>query len=115
MINFAGVKNKDMKKSMETKALGKQRETIELPVSIVGELTAMASAQGKTLKDFMEEVLIRVVKGVKNEKTANPSPSGDPWFDDPRNLEELQRGIDDAKAGRKKAYTMGEIKEMLGL
>jgi len=30
----------------------------------------------------------------------NPSPSGDPWFDDPRNLAMVEEGIRDLKSGR---------------
>lgn len=31
---------------------------------------------------------------------SNPSPSGDPWFDDLENIASLNRGIEEAKQGR---------------
>lgn len=30
----------------------------------------------------------------------NPSPSNDPYFNDPKNLDAIDRGIEDMKAGR---------------
>jgi hypothetical protein len=49
------------------------------------------------------------------EVYVNPSPSGDPWFDDPRNMEELERGIAEVKAGHVTRVTLDEVKTMLGL
>lgn len=34
----------------------------------------------------------------------NPSPSGDPWFDDPRNIAELSRRIKEYEAGESILY-----------
>ena len=45
----------------------------------------------------------------------NPSPSGDPWFDDPQNMAIVLEGIADRKAGRMHVRSMEEIREMLGL
>lgn len=45
----------------------------------------------------------------------NPSPSGDPWFNDPENIASVNRGIEDIKAGRCRAYSMDEIKQILDL
>lgn len=45
----------------------------------------------------------------------NPSPSGDPWFDDPENMAMVMRGIEDVKAGRVERVTPEQIHEMLGL
>jgi hypothetical protein len=36
----------------------------------------------------------------------NPSPSNDPWFDNPYNLEELNRAIDELNADK------AELKEL---
>lgn len=38
----------------------------------------------------------------------------DVWFDDPRNVESVTRGIAELKAGKGKAYTMDEIRDLLG-
>ena len=40
---------------------------------------------------------------------ANPSPSGDPWFDNPENIASLNRGIEEAKQGRTITMKPGEI------
>jgi hypothetical protein len=50
-----------------------------------------------------------------SEVFVNPSPSGDPWFDDPRNMEDVERGIADVKAGRVTRVSLDDIKTMLGL
>jgi hypothetical protein len=52
---------------------------------------------------------------VSDEVSVNPSPSGDPWFDDPENMASLNRGIEDIKHGRSKAYSIDQIKELLGV
>ena len=45
----------------------------------------------------------------------NPSPSRDPWFDDPENLAMVERGIEDVRMGRTNQYSLDEIKGLLGL
>ncbi len=49
------------------------------------------------------------------EIRTNPSPSNDPWFDVPENMEALERGKADARAGRVKSYSNEELKDLLGL
>lgn len=49
------------------------------------------------------------------ETSTSPSPSGDTWFDDPENMASVMRGIEDAEQGRKKAYTMDELRNLLGV
>lgn len=51
----------------------------------------------------------------KNEVTENPSPSGDLWFNDRENMASVKRGIAEMKAGKGKAYTMEEIRNLLGV
>lgn len=45
----------------------------------------------------------------------NPSPSGDSWFNDPENIASVNRGIQELKAGKGRAYSMDEIRDMLGV
>ena len=40
---------------------------------------------------------------------------GDGWFDDPDNMASVMRGIEDAKQGRTKAYTIDEMRKMLDI
>jgi len=43
------------------------------------------------------EKVIRTIRLEKPEKPENPSPSGDPWFDDPRNIAIVMEGIKSAE------------------
>ena len=47
---------------------------------------------------------VRYIAPVRTEKKStnplNPSPSGDPWWDDPRNVAEVDAGLRDLAAGR---------------
>ena len=83
-------------------SLNIKRKNIDLPVDTLQKLSIMAVAQGKSLKNFIET-------------SENPSPSGDPWFNDPENMASINRGIEDIKAGRCRAYSMDEIRELLGV
>ena len=96
-------------------ALNIKRKNIDLPVDALQKLSIMAAAQGKSLKKYIGTILITKANSVSVEVSENPSPSGDPWFDDPENLAELDEGIRQHKEGKTKAYTMEEIRAMLGL
>ena len=45
----------------------------------------------------------------------NPSPSDDPYFDNPKNLEATDRGIKDIQAGRTTEMDMNELQKFLEL
>ena len=45
----------------------------------------------------------------------NPSPSGDPWFDDPENMAMLREAIAEAKKGGGREYSLQEIDQLLGV
>lgn len=96
-------------------AINLKRKNIDLPVETLQKLSIMAVAQGKSLKKYIEALLIAKADTVTIDVTENPSPSGDPWFDDPRNIEMLRHGIEDMKAGKGKAFTIEEIREILGV
>ncbi|MDE7056182.1 hypothetical protein EEL40_13995 [Muribaculaceae bacterium Isolate-083 (Janvier)] len=96
-------------------ALNIKRKNIDLPVDTLQKLSIMAVAQGKSLKNFIETVLISKANTVAVEVSENPSPSGDPWFNDPENMASIKRGMEDIKAGRCRAYSMDEIRELLGV
>lgn len=92
-----------------------RRKNIDLPVETLQKLSIMATAQGKSLKRYIEAILISKANSVSIEVKENPSPSGDPWFDDPENLAELDEGIRQHKEGKTRAFTMEEIRAMLGV
>lgn len=75
----------------------------------------MAAAQGKSLKKFIETLLINKANSMVVEANDNPSPSGDTWFDDPENMASVQRGISDMKAENTKAYSIEEIRQLLSV
>lgn len=96
-------------------ALNIKRKNIDLPVDTLQKLSILAVAQGKSLKNYIETILINKANSVSVEVSENPSPSGDPWFDDPENMASVRRGIEEMKAGKGRAYTMDEIRTLLGV
>ncbi|MBW9280195.1 hypothetical protein [Bacteroides fragilis] len=100
---------------MATIELQKKRKNIDLPVDTLQKLSIMAASQGKSLKAFIENLLVSKADTLKIEVSTNPSPSGDKWFDDPDNMASVMRGIEDAKQGRVKAYTIDEMRKLLNV
>lgn len=96
-------------------ALNIKRKNIDLPVETLQKLSVMAVAQGKSLKKYIEAVLISKADSITVEVSENPSPSGDPWFDDPENIASVKRGLEDMKAGRVYEMTSDDIRKMIGL
>lgn len=95
--------------------LEKKRKNIDLPVETLQKLSIMAASQGKSLKAFIESLLVAKADSLSVEVSSNPSPSGDAWFDNLENMASVMRGIQDAKQGKTKAYTMEEIRNLLGV
>ena len=73
----------------------------------------MAALAGKSLKKYIEDTMIERANSTNITFYENPSPSGDPWFDNPENMAMVMRGIDDAKHGRCREVTPEEIRKML--
>ncbi|MCM1452695.1 MAG: hypothetical protein NC102_10595 [Clostridium sp.] len=96
-------------------ALNIKRKNIDLPIETLQKLSLMAVSQGKSLKNFIETLLIAKADSIVVEVSENPSPSGDSWFNDPQNMASIHRGISEFKAGKGKAYTMEEIRAKLGV
>lgn len=92
-----------------------KRKNIDLPVETLQKLSLMAVTQGKSLKAYIEQVLIAKAGNIAVEVSDNPSPSNDKWFEDSQNLESVRRGMADLKAGRKQARSIDEIKDLLGV
>ena len=96
-------------------AIEKKRKNIDLSVDTLKKLSIMAASQGKSVKAFIENLLETKANSLSIEVSTNPSPSGDPWFDDPENMASVMRGIEDAKQGRVTSYTIDDIKNLLGV
>ena len=92
-----------------------KRKNIDLPVEVLQKLSLMAVAQGRSLKTYIEQILIAKANSISVEVRENPSPSGDKWFDNAENMESVLRGIQQINEGQGKAYTMEEIRERLGV
>lgn len=87
---------------MDAITLEKKRKNIDLPVDTLQKLSIMAASQGKSLKAFIENILILKADTLKIE-VSNPSPSGDPYFADPSNLAEVEERVKAHKEGKVKS------------
>lgn len=96
-------------------ALNIKRKNIDLPVETLQKLSIMAVAQGKSLKKFIETILITKADSIAVEVNENPSPSGDTWFNNPENMASVRRGLAEMREDKGKAFSMDEIREMLGV
>ncbi len=96
-------------------ALNIKRKNIDLPVETLQKLSIMAAAHGRSLKNYIETILINKANSISVEVSENPSPSGDVWFDNSQNMESVQRGIKEMKDGKGRAYSMDEIRSLLGV
>lgn len=74
----------------------------------------MALMQGKSLKTFMEGLLISKANSSTTSHT-NPSPSVDKWFDDAENTKSIEEGIHEYIAGKGKEYSIDDIKKIIGV
>jgi hypothetical protein len=98
-----------------------QRKNIDLPVEVLRKLSIMAAAKGESVKAFIEDLLVKKANSlrieVKSSNPDNPSPSGDPWFDDPQNLKIVNEAVAEYKSGKSKGkeYSIEEIQKLLGL
>lgn len=86
-----------------------KRKNIDLPLDTLQKLSLIAVSQGKSLKAYIENLLIAKANSVTIEIKENPSPSGDEWFTHPENIASVEKGISEMKAGEGKAYTIDEI------
>lgn len=92
-----------------------KRKNIDLPIDTLQKLSLMAVSQGKSLKKYIENILILKANAISVEVRENPSPSGDTWFNDPDNMASVKRGVEEMKAGKGKTYSMDEIRTLLGV
>lgn len=96
---------------MTTLAL--KRKNIDLPPEALQKLSLMAVANGKSLKAYIESVLISKANSISIEVSENPSPSGDEWFCKSENIDEVEAGILEHKERKTKLYSMDDIRKVL--
>jgi type IV pilus biogenesis protein CpaD/CtpE len=87
---------------MATIALQKKRKNIDLPIETLQKLSIMAASQGKSVKAFIEYILVSKADTLKIE-VSNPSPSNDAYFANPANLAEVEERVKEHKEGKAKA------------
>ena len=92
-----------------------KRKNIDLPVDVLQKLSMMAVAQGRSLKAYIEQLLIAKANSFSIEVHENPSPSGDEWFENAENLDSVRRGIQEMNEGKGKTFTTDEIRDRLGI
>ena len=92
-----------------------KRKNIDLPKETWQKLSLMAAAQGKSLKAYIEHVLMVKADSITVSVKENPSPTGDTWFDNPENIASVKRGMEDLKAGRVSKMDMNDVKGLLGV
>lgn len=92
-----------------------KRKNIDLPVEVLQKLSLIAVSQGRSLKAYIEQILINKANSISVEVHENPSPSGDEWFENADNMESVKRGIQEMNKGQGKLYTMDEICKRLGV
>lgn len=83
-------------------------QKIDLSPNLMERLSEMAKVNGKSLKSYIENILAE-------KANESPSPSNDPWFDDPENMKIVEQGIEEAQNGEGKLYTASELISRIGL
>lgn len=98
---------------MATVVLEKKRKNIDLPADVLQKLSVLAASQGKSLKAFIEHLLVAKANSVSVEISDNPSPTSDPFFENPANRAEVEARVKAHKAGKTKtAVTLHSAEEI---
>ena len=97
---------------METTGYLKQRKAVDIPVDAIRSLAIAAAAKGISLKKYMENIILEQANNI-NAALGNPSPSGDPYFSDERNVKRILHSSEQAKAGT--VTTVREKSDLLKL
>ena len=74
-------------------------------------MSFMAVLQGKSLKAYIEQILIAKASSINIKVNENPFPSNDEWFNNPNNIEEIQESIAQQLSGETKAYSIEDTKK----
>lgn len=92
-----------------------KRKNIDLTENTIRKLSILAAAQGRSLKGYIEDILTDKANSVEISVVENPSPSGDPFFADPNNVEYIKTAISESKKSTGRVFTLEEINKALGL
>lgn len=76
------------------------------------KLSIMAAAQGKSVKAFIENLLLAKAEAFCIEVSTTPSPSGDPYFADTTNLAEVEERVKTFNDGQKATVTLRSAEDI---
>jgi hypothetical protein len=84
---------------METINMDKSRKAVDIPADSIRSLALAAASKGVSLKRYMENIIISQAEKI-DTALENPSPSGDSFFADQRNIERIQYAVEQSKEGK---------------
>lgn len=84
---------------METTGLVIQRKAVDIPADAIRSLAVAAATKGLSLKKYLETIILEQANAI-DTALSNPSPSGDPYFADSRNIERIQHSSKQAEEGK---------------
>ncbi len=89
-----------------------KKKMVELPIDALHKLAALATSKGISVKKYMESILLDKAYTMKRDQ--NPSPSNDPYFDDPHNIERIMESARQAQEGKTVELTPELRKKLFG-
>lgn len=89
--------------------------TITISPTAYAQAEAYATTCGVSLSEAVEQAIDSLHQRMETACRNNPSPSGDPWWDDPENVAKVERALEQERQGLGKIYTREEIRQLLGL
>jgi hypothetical protein len=95
-------------------AIQTTRKIIDVENNVLQTIKLAAAATGLSVKKYIEHLIATDAKRYEISITKkNPSPSNDPWFDDPENIKMMELGAKQLREGKGKEISLDELKGML--
>lgn len=92
--------------------------TITLSPAAYAQAEAYAQSHNLSIGEVVERSLSALAargRTCRKVKADNPSPSGDPWFDDETNLAHFREAVAASKRAKGREFTLEEVDTLLGL
>jgi hypothetical protein len=91
------------------------RKNLDINTEVLRCAKIAAADAGISVKRYLENLLeLHVPKIEIRKKHVNPSPSGDPWFDDPENIKMIEEAEQELREGKGIKMTLEDIDRLLG-
>jgi hypothetical protein len=95
-------------------AIQTTRKNLDISNEVLHSAKIAAATAGVSVKRYLENLLeLHVPKFEVHKKHVNPSPSGDPWFDDPENLKMIEEAAQEIREGKGIKFTQADLDELL--